>query len=93
MLTSKFKRDIVQQLRQRLAEPRCFIQVVTGPRQVGKTTAVHQAVEEWSGHVVYGSADLPAPPQPIWIEQLWETARLRAKEQQPVVLVIDEVKR
>jgi len=93
MLTPTFKREIVQQLKHRLAEPRRFIQVVTGPRQVGKTTAVHQAVEEWNGHVVYGSADLPAPPQPIWIEQLWETARLRATEQQPVVLVIDEVQK
>lgn len=93
MLNSTYKRDIVPQLRQRLAEPRRFIQVVIGPRQVGKTTAVQQAVAEWNGHVVYGSADLPAPPQPAWIEQLWETARLRAKEQKPVVLVIDEAQK
>ena len=32
----------------RLAEPRRFIQAVTGPRQVGKTTLV-QAVAEASG--------------------------------------------
>jgi len=52
MPTSVYKRDIVQQLRQRLAEPRRFIQVIIGPRQVGKTTAVHQAVEEWNGRAV-----------------------------------------
>jgi len=93
MLNSIFKRDIVYQLKQRLAEPRRFIQVVTGPRQVGKTTAVQQVLEEWQGKFIYGSADLPAPPQPAWIEQLWETARLRLQEIQPIVLVLDEVQK
>ncbi|MDZ7292522.1 MAG: ATP-binding protein [candidate division KSB1 bacterium] len=88
-----FRRDIVTQLIQRTAEPRRFIQVVTGPRQVGKTTAVHQVLEEWSGHSVYASADMPAPPQPIWIEQMWEKARLRSQEGRPVVLVLDEVQK
>lgn len=41
-----FKRDIVSQLFQRIKESRHFIQVVTGPRQVGKTTAVHQVLED-----------------------------------------------
>ncbi len=77
----------------RLAETRRFIQVVTGPRQVGKTTAVHQVLEEWRGPSHYSTADLPAPPQPAWIEQQWETARLRAKGRQPVVLVLDEVQK
>jgi len=88
-----FKREIVAQLRRRLAEPRRFIQVVTGPRQVGKTTAVHQVLEAWHGLSHYATADLPAPPQPAWIEQQWETARLRAKEGRPVVLVLDEVQK
>lgn len=93
MQDSVFKREIVAQLKQRLAEPRRFIQVISGPRQVGKTTAVHQVLEEWRGFSHYATADLPAPPQPAWIEQQWETARLRAKEGQPVVLVLDEVQK
>lgn len=88
-----FKRAIVEQLRQRMAEPRRFIQVVTGPRQVGKTTAVHQVLEDLGAPFHYASADQPAPPQPVWIEQMWETARLRAPEKQPVVLVLDEVQK
>lgn len=88
-----FKREIVSQLRQRLAEPRRFIQVVTGPRQVGKTTAVTQVLEAWRGLFHYATADLPAPPQPAWIEQQWETARLRAQVGRPVVLVLDEVQK
>lgn len=64
-----FKREIVGQLVKRIDEPRRFIQVVTGPRQVGKTTAVHQVLNEWSGLSHYATADLPAPPQPDWIVQ------------------------
>jgi predicted AAA+ superfamily ATPase len=41
-----FKRKLVSQLVKRLNEPRRFIQIVTGPRQTGKTTAVSQALEE-----------------------------------------------
>lgn len=88
-----FKRKIVGQLIKRIHEPRRFIQVVTGPRQVGKTTAVHQVLEEWSGLYHYATADLPAPPQPDWIGQQWEMARLHAKDGQPVVLVMDEVQK
>ena len=93
MSRNEFKRNIFYQLKQRITEPRRFIQVVTGPRQVGKTTAVQQVLKNWSGHSHYGTADLPAPPQPIWIEQQWEVARLRSKDDQPVVLVLDEVQK
>jgi predicted AAA+ superfamily ATPase len=88
-----FKRETVRQLMLRLHEPRRFIQVITGPRQVGKTTAVNQVLEEWQGLFHYATADLPAPPQPAWIEQQWEVARLRAKDDQPVVLVLDEIQK
>ncbi|NIR51761.1 ATP-binding protein [candidate division KSB1 bacterium] len=88
-----FKRDIVQQLLKRIREPRRLIQVVTGPRQVGKTTAVHQVLEAWQGLAHYATADLPAPPQPVWIEQQWNTARTRVDSGQPVVLVLDEVQK
>ncbi len=88
-----FKRDIVSELVQRIHEPRRFIQVVTGPRQVGKTTAVHQVLNEWSGLSHYATADLLAPPQPDWIGQQWEIARLRAREGKPILLVLDEVQK
>jgi uncharacterized protein len=39
------KRPIFKQLLERLQEPRKFIQVLLGPRQVGKTTLALQAVE------------------------------------------------
>lgn len=88
-----FKRDITYKLLHRINQPLRFIQVVTGPRQVGKTTAVHQVLKEWQGMSHYATADLPAPPQSTWVEQQWEIARLRSQAGEPVVLVLDEVQK
>jgi uncharacterized protein len=82
-------------LRDRLAEPRRFIQAVTGPRQVGKTTLV-QAVTEASGLLVrFASADGPTLRGPVWIEQQWDAARLMARDAGPQgsVLVLDEIQK
>ena len=40
-----YVRPQAEDLIQRLSEPRRFIQAVTGPRQVGKTTMALQAAE------------------------------------------------
>jgi len=54
-----YKRKLVDQLIQRMIEKRKFIQIVIGPRQTGKTTAVLQALDslEMTNH--YISADDP----------------------------------
>ncbi|MFQ5640212.1 MAG: ATP-binding protein [bacterium] len=93
MTLPKFERDLVRKLLVRINEQRGLMQVVTGPRQVGKTTAVHQALQAWPGKHYYTTADLPAPPQAHWIEQQWEVARLHAREGKPVLLVLDEVQK
>ncbi|MDR3001613.1 MAG: hypothetical protein LBU89_10140 [Fibromonadaceae bacterium] len=54
-----FKRKLVAQICQRLAEPRRFIQVIAGPRQTGKTTVVLQALEESGFQSRFVSADDP----------------------------------
>ena len=41
-----FRRELSRTLEERLREPRSFIQVVMGPRQTGKTTAIKQAVKQ-----------------------------------------------
>lgn len=79
-------------LNQRLQEPRRFLQVLAGPRQVGKTTLARQAAATFAGKSHYASADLPAAPDALWIEQQWRIARLLA-ENQPTVLVLDEVQK
>ena len=47
---------------QRLREPRRFIEVIAGPRQVGKTTLALGAAVECGLPHRYASADGPAPP-------------------------------
>ncbi len=79
-------------LARRLAEPRRFIQVVAGPRQVGKTTLVQQVVEAAGLPVVFASADEPTLRGPEWIAQQWEAARLGLGPRGGL-LVLDEVQK
>ena len=71
-----FQRSQFQKLFNRLAEPRRFIQVVAGPRQVGKTTLVQQVCEVSGLAVQFASADEPTLRGHEWIVQQWEIARL-----------------
>lgn len=90
-----YSRPQSRTLASRLAEPRRFIQAVTGPRQVGKTTMV-QAVTESSGLTVrFASADEPTLRGPAWIEQQWDAARLTARDsgRRGAVLVLDEIQK
>ena len=79
-------------LASRLDEPRRFIQVVAGPRQVGKTTLVQQVCEASGLPVQFASADEPTLRGPEWIAQQWEIARLMQSERD-AVLVLDEVQK
>lgn len=78
----------------RLREDQPLVQVVLGPRQVGKTTAVLQVCQEWTGPTVYASADAPAPPGGEWIEQTWKSAQFKSSTaQDAVLLVLDEIQK
>ena len=92
---SSFVRPQAADLRRRLLEPRRFLQIVTGPRQVGKTTLVTQVAEQSGLPHRFGSADEPTLRGPDWIAQQWEAARLAAAEAGPggALLVIDEVQK
>jgi predicted AAA+ superfamily ATPase len=52
-----FNRGLVSRLVERLGEPRRIIQIVAGPRQTGKTTAVLQSLEELNLPQRFVSAD------------------------------------
>lgn len=84
-----YTRHIVEQLLQGL-ERLELIQIVVGPRQVGKTTAARQVAERWRGKVHHAAADLPLPPGPEWIEAQWNAARALGER---VLLVLDEVQK
>ena len=53
----EIKRNFRTILEQRLQETLHFIQVVLGPRQVGKTTGLEQIVKSWQGPSLMISAD------------------------------------
>lgn len=88
-----FQRRQAATLAARLGEPRRFIQVVAGPRQVGKSTLVQQATETLAQPVRYASADEPTLRGTDWIAQQWEAARLAIASSQGAVLVLDEIQK
>ena len=77
----------------RLAEPRRFIQVVAGPRQVGKSTLVQQVTDALALPVRQASADEPTLRGADWVAQQWEAARLSIEDAEGAVLVLDEVQK
>jgi predicted AAA+ superfamily ATPase len=89
----RYIRPYAQILQRRLAEPRRFIQAVTGPRQVGKSTLVQQVVSRSGLAAHIASADQPTLRSPIWIEQQWEIARREASQagKRGALLVLDEI--
>lgn len=88
-----YERPILPTLIRRLTDPRMFIQVLAGPRQVGKTTLARQLMAAMGPNATYASADGPAPGDTIWIEQQWSAARLRARQNTPWLLVLDEIQK
>ena len=82
-----------QTLFKRLQEPRWFIQVLAGPRQVGKTVLARQLMEALAAPSHYASADEPTLRDCSWIEQQWERARLLINPElgtKETVLILDE---
>ena len=88
-----FQRPQSAVLAARLAEPRRFIQVVAGPRQVGKSTLVQQVTDALTLPVRQASADEPTLRGADWIAQQWEAARLSIEDAEGAVLVLDEIQK
>ena len=80
-------------LRRRLAEPAPGrIQLVTGPRQVGKTTLLLELAAELGERATYFAADGPEAALPGFWERLWNRAEAAATSQRGRnVVLIDEV--
>jgi predicted AAA+ superfamily ATPase len=89
------ERIYLQELTKRMSEPRRFIQVLYGPRQVGKTTLVLQFLSKIAAESVYETADTVAAVDVKWLQTVWETARIKLKLSgvQELILVIDEIQK
>lgn len=99
-MTTNFQRRELLPFIRRLGERRQFLQVLAGPRQVGKTTLVRQALaalnERLDGLALAqhsASADNPGLQISSWLATQWETARALAHQTGACVLVLDEIQK
>jgi hypothetical protein len=90
-----YRRPIFDVAISRLLEPRRFIQVLAGPRQVGKTTLARQLAEASGFPTHYASADTVVGFDRAWITTQWELGRARTSDDDPSrgLLVLDEVQK
>ena len=85
----------VDVLTDRLVEDRRFIQVVSGPWQVGKTTMAWQAAEICAAPSHYAAADAPVFRGASRIDQQWNWGRLLARDNpgSGAALLLDEIQK
>ncbi len=90
-----YKRAEYQVITERLKEPRKFIQVVMGARQIGKSTVVKQVLQDLDMPYRLFSADNVPATNNAWISDCWAAARSlkESKGWECVVLVIDEIQK
>ena len=86
---------LYQLLLARTQEQSPLIQILLGPRQVGKTTALLEVAKHWGEEsCVLGSADERQLLGNLWIEQMWEKARrIRTQRGREVLLILDEIQK
>ncbi len=79
----------------RIQEPRRFMQVVAGPRQVGKSTLVAQVLQDMTIPHSIVVADAVDPNDSDWIHRVWEAARttMRLRGEEQHLLVVDEIQK
>ena len=70
-----YQREQYSILYERIAEPRRFIQVIAGPRQVGKSTLVKQILSTLTIPYTLELADGIGEMGGEWISSVWESVR------------------
>ena len=90
-----YRRRHLQIVLDRLSEPRKCIQVLAGPRQVGKSTLMEQVKELLDVPVFSFNADAIDSSDADWIVRSWASARSRMQMSGSgeAVLVIDEIQK
>lgn len=90
-----FERKQLAILLQRMREPRRFIQVVMGPRQVGKSTMVKQMISQLDRPCLHYSADGVPVGTRSWLADCWMAARVKLKTEKlpELILIIDEIQK
>ena len=90
-----YRRAEYQILKKRIEEPRRFIQVVMGSRQVGKSTTVKQVLNDCHCPFMMFNADTVPATNMHWITDCWESVRrkMKAESANEYLMVIDEVQK
>lgn len=89
-----YERALLSTIRKELSRPTKVVQVLIGPRQVGKTTIARQVQQSIGIPTVYGTADSPVPLDSAWIETQWRLAVAEAASTGgSVLLILDEVQK
>lgn len=88
-ITSKHS-SFEKALRLRFNEGFDLIQVILGPRQVGKTTAILNLLKDYKGISFYASAEDNLAIQTNWLDEQWQLA---LNKSHTCLLVIDEIQK
>jgi uncharacterized protein len=85
-------KEAQQTLERRLREnDRPLIQLLAGPRQVGKTTLLTALLNEFGERAAYVSFDSPAAEFPGLWERTWTQAQVRSRTSGGAILLLDEI--
>ena len=91
----EYVRNQYNTLKERIEEPRKFIQVIAGPRQVGKTTLINQVLRQIGFAYAMEVADGVDAKDTDWIRRVWDSARtvMLFRKEKEYLLVIDEIQK
>jgi len=89
------QRPYFQTIMTRVKEPRKFIQIIEGPRQVGKSTLIKQILQTVDMPYLHFSADNIPASRNYWISDCWIAARTKIESEKlnELLLVIDEIQK
>lgn len=80
-------------LRRRLKEKKRFIQVIAGPRQVGKSTIIADVLSTIDiPYVSESTDDIPVSGE-AWLKGLWDRARVLTRHYGEALVVVDEIQK
>ena len=90
-----YERSILQDIKSRVSEDRNFIQVLVGPRQVGKTTLIKQLIQQIDIPHLFVTADDLYAADTTWLRREWGNARLQMQQsdRKEILFIVDEVQK
>lgn len=89
-MSTLYERAFVAQIEKRLGAAAPLIQVLVGPRQVGKTTGIRQLLARRSGKYHYANADDLLVTDRSWLLEQWQKALLLGDD---ALFVVDEIQK